>query len=255
MVTMHATQNPYTEQTRQSREDQLEKHAHLVKRVVTRMAARLPPGVDQDELYHVGSIGLLDAVDKFDPKRDVQFKTYAEFRIKGAILDELRSMDGVPRSGRAATNEWSEAWRKMTFEHGREPSDHEMAEEMDMTLDEYHQFIVKASPTPLISIEEFKAQSNQEESASLLDILSKPGEKDPFDLLSMQQMKNKLAEAVSQLDEREQLILKLYYEEDLNLKEIGEVLGVIESRVSQIRTKIILKLRAKLRLMTRETMD
>ena len=136
---MHATQNPYTEQTRQSREDQLEKHAHLVKRVVTRMAARLPPGVDQDELYHVGSIGLLDAVDKFDPKRDVQFKTYAEFRIKGAILDELRSMDWVPRSVRAATNEWSEAWRKMTFEHGREPSDHEMAEEMDMTLDEYHQ--------------------------------------------------------------------------------------------------------------------
>ena len=129
------------------------------------------------------------------------------------------------------------------------------AEEMDMTLDEYNQFIVKASPTPLISIEEFKAQSNQEESISLLDILSKPGEKDPFDLLSMQQMKNKLAEAVSQLDEREQLILKLYYEEDLNLKEIGEVLGVIESRVSQIRTKIILKLRAKLRLMTRETMD
>ena len=252
---MHATQNPYTEQTRQSREDQLEKHAHLVKRVVTRMAARLPPGVDQDELYHVGSIGLLDAVDKFDPKRDVQFKTYAEFRIKGAILDELRSMDWVPRSVRAATYEWSQAWRKMTFEHGREPSDHEMAEEMDMTLDEYHQFIVKASPTPLISIEEFKAQSNQEESASLLDILSKPGEKDPFDLLSMQQMKNKLAEAVSQLDEREQLILKLYYEEDLNLKEIGEVLGVIESRVSQIRTKIILKLRAKLRLMTRETMD
>ena len=252
---MPATQNPYTEQTRQSREDPLEKHAHLVKRVVTRMAARLPPGVDQDELYHVGSIGLLDAVDKFDPKRDVQFKTYAEFRIKGAILDELRSMDWVPRSVRAATNAWSEAWRKMTFEHGREPSDHEMAAKLDMNLDEYHQFIVKASPTPLISIEEFKAQSNQEESISLLDILSKPGEKDPFDLFSMQQMKNKLAEAVSQLDDREQLILKLYYEEDLNLKEIGEVLGVIESRVSQIRTKIILKLRAKLRLMTRETMD
>ena len=159
---MHATQKPYTEQTRQSREDQLEKHAHLVKRVVTRMAARLPPGVDQDELYHVGSIGLLDAVDKFDPKRDVQFKTYAEFRIMGAILDELRSMDWVPRSVRAATNEWSEAWRKMAFEHGREPSDHEMAEEMNKTQDEYHQFIVKASPTPLISIEEFKAQSNQE---------------------------------------------------------------------------------------------
>ena len=252
---MPATQNPYTEQTRQSREEQIEKHAHLVKRVVTRLAARLPPGVDKEELYHVGSIGLLDAVDKFDPKRDVKFKTYAEFRIKGAILDELRSMDWVPRSVRSATNEWSQAWRKKTFEHGREPTDQEMAEELDMTLDEYHQFIVKASPTPLISIEEFKSQSNQEESTSLLDILSKPGEKDPFDLLSMQQVKNKLAEAISNLEEREQLILKLYYEEDLNLKEIGEVLGVIESRVSQIRTKIILKLRAKLRLISREKMD
>ena len=167
----------------------------------------------------------------------------------------MRKMDWVPRSVRSATNEWSEIWRKMTFEHGREPSDHEMAEEMDMTLDDYHHFIVKASPTPLISIEEFKTQSNQEESASLLDILSKPGEKDPFDLLSMQQMKKKLATAVSELDEREQLILKLYYEEDLNLKEIGEVLGVIESRVSQIRTKIILKLRAKLRMITKDPMD
>ena len=119
---MPATQNPYTEQTRQSREEQLEKHAHLVKRVVTRIAARLPPGVDQDELYHVGSIGLLDAVDKFDPKREVQFKTYAEFRIKGAILDELRSMDWVPRSVRAATNEWSEAWRKMILSMDGNPT-------------------------------------------------------------------------------------------------------------------------------------
>ena len=252
---MPTKQNPYTEKTQQSREDQLIKHAPLVKRVVARIAARFPPGVDYEELEQVGMIGLLDAVDKFDLTRDVQFKTYAEFRIKGAILDELRSMDWVPRSVRAATNEWGTAWRKQTFELGREPSDQEMAEQMGKNMDEYHEFIVKASPTPLISIEEFKAQSNQEESISLLDILSKPGEKDPFDLLSMQQMKNKLAEAVSQLDEREQLILKLYYEEDLNLKEIGEVLGVIESRVSQIRTKIILKLRAKLRLMTRETMD
>ena len=251
---MPATQNPYTEQTRQSREEQLEKHAHLVKRVVTRMAARLPPGVDQDELYHVGSIGLLDAVDKFDPKRDVQFKTYAEFRIKGAILDELRSLDWVPRSVRAATNEWSGAWRKMAFEHGREPSDHEMAEQMGKNMDEYHEFIVKASPTPLISIEEFKGHSNEEDSVSLLEILSKPGEKDPFSILTLQQMKNKLAEAVSELDEREQLVLSLYYEEEMNLKEIGKILGVIESRVSQIRTKTILKLRAKLRLIARDGM-
>jgi RNA polymerase sigma factor for flagellar operon FliA len=118
-----------------------------------------------------------------------------------------------------------------------------------------HEFILKASPTPLISVEEFKAHSNQEDSVSLLDILAKPGEKDPFVLLSMQQMKNKLADAVAELEEREQLVLSLYYQEEMNLKEIGEILGVIESRVSQIRTKTILKLRAKLRLMTRDGME
>ena len=251
---MPTKQNPYTEKTQQSREDQLIKHAPLVKRVVTRMAARFPPVVDQEELEQVGMIGLLDAVDKFDPTRDVQFKTYAEFRIKGAILDELRSMDWVPRSVRAATNEWGTAWRKQTFELGREPSDQEMAEQMGKNMDEYHEFIVKASPTPLISIEEFKGHSNEEDSVSLLEILSKPGEKDPFSILTLQQMKNKLAEAVSELDEREQLVLSLYYEEEMNLKEIGEILGVIESRVSQIRTKTILKLRAKLRLMARDGM-
>ena len=121
-------------------------------------------------------------------------------------------------------------------------------------MDEYHEFIVKASPTPLISIEEFKGHSNEEDSVSLLEILSKPGEKDPYSILTLQQMKNKLAEAVSELDEREQLVLSLYYEEEMNLKEIGEILGVIESRVSQIRTKTILKLRAKLRLMARDGM-
>ena len=107
----------------------------------------------------------------------------------------------------------------------------------------------------LISIEEFNVHSNQEDSVSLLEILSKPGEKDPFVLLSMQQMKNKLADAVAELEEREQLVLSLYYQEEMNLKEIGEILGVIESRVSQIRTKTILKLRAKLRLMTRDGME
>ena len=157
---MPSNKNPYTEKTQQNREEELIKYAPLVKRVVTRMAARFPPGVDSDELYQVGMIGLLDAVDKFDPGRDVKFKTYAEFRIKGAILDELRSMDWVPRSVRAATNEWSRAWRSKTFESGREPSDQEMAEHMDMNMEEYHEFMLKASPTPLISIEEFQDHSN-----------------------------------------------------------------------------------------------
>ena len=126
---------------------------------------------------------------------------------------------------------------------------------MKMSMDEYYEIIRKASPTPLISIEEFKDYSNEEDSASLLEILSKPGEKDPFSILSLQQMKTKLAEAIGQLDVREQMVLALYYEEEMNLKEIGEILGVIESRVSQIRSKTILKLRAKLRIMTKDGME
>ena len=130
-----------------------------------------------------------------------------------------------------------------------------MATQMGMSLDEYHDFIIKASPIPLISIEEFKAHSNHEESTNLLEILSKPSDKDPFSLLSMEQMKNKLAEAVSELEEREQLVLSLYYNDEMNLKEIGEILGVIESRVSQIQSKTILKLRAKLRIMTQDGIE
>ncbi|MBT3716208.1 MAG: FliA/WhiG family RNA polymerase sigma factor, partial [Deltaproteobacteria bacterium] len=187
--------------------------------------------------------------------RDVKFKTYAEFRIKGAILDELRKMDWVPRSVRADTNKYSSAWKGLSFELGREPTDQEMAGQMKMSMDEYYEFIRKASPTPLISIEEFKGYSNEEDSVSLLEILSKPGEKDPFSILSLQQMKTKLAEAIALLEEREQMVLALYYEEEMNLKEIGEILGVIESRVSQIRSKIILKLRAKLRIITKDGME
>ena len=164
-------------------------------------------------------------------------------------------MDWVPRSVRADTNKHSSAWRELSFELGREPSDQEMAGQMKMSMDEYYEFIRKASPTPLISIEEFKGYSNEEDSVSLLEILSKPGEKDPFSILSLQQLKTKLAEAIGQLEEREQMVLAMYYEEEMNLKEIGEILGVIESRVSQIRSKTILKLRAKLRIMTKDGME
>ncbi|NBR21311.1 MAG: sigma-70 family RNA polymerase sigma factor, partial [Proteobacteria bacterium] len=111
-----STANPYTELTQQTREDLVLEHAPQIKRIVTRMAARFPPGVDQEELYQAGMMGLLDALEKFDATKEVQFKTYAEFRIKGAILDELREMDWVPRSVRAASNEWEGAWREKASE-------------------------------------------------------------------------------------------------------------------------------------------
>ena len=167
-----STANPYTELTQQTREDLVLEHAPQIKRIVTRMAARFPPGVDQEELYQAGMMGLLDALEKFDASKEVQFKTYAEFRIKGAILDELREMDWVPRSVRAASNEWEGAWREKASELGREPTDTEMASQMDLSISEYHQFLNKANPIPLISIEEFKTHTDDSETANLLEILS-----------------------------------------------------------------------------------
>ena len=244
-----STGNPYTELNQQSREDLVMEHAPQIKRIVTRMAARFPPGVDQEELYQAGMMGLLDALEKFDASKEVQFKTYAEFRIKGAILDELREMDWVPRSVRAASNEWEKAWREKASEVGREPTDHEMASQMDLSIKDYHQFLNKANPIPLISIEEFKTHTDESETANLLEILANPDSKDPFSMVSLQQMQSRLVEGIQKLKEQEQLVLSLYYEEEMNLKEIAEILGVVESRVSQIRTKSILKLRAMLKEM------
>ena len=241
--------NPYAELTPQKREEIILEHASQIKRIVTRMSARFPPGVDQDELYQAGMLGLLDALDKFDSGKDVQFKTYAEFRIKGSILDELREMDWVPRSVRAASNEWEAAWREKASELGRDPRDQEMAAHLDMDIREYHDFLNKANPIPLISIEDFKTYTDEGESSDLLEVLSKPGSRDPFSLISMQQMQSKLADAIEELNEQEQMVLSLYYNDELNLKEIAQVLGVVESRVSQIRTKSILKLRALLKEM------
>ena len=239
--------NPYADKSQQSREQQVLKYAPLLKRIVSRMASRFPPEVDPEEVYQAGMIGLLDAVDKFDPSRDIQFQTYAEYRIKGSILDELRALDWVPRGVRAAATEWERAWNEQCSVLGREPSDSEMATKLEMPLNQYHEFAANASPLSLVTIDQLGGSGDEEDGQSLLDILRDPDGSDPFSELSMHQLKNRLQEAIEELPEREQTILSLYYIEELNMKEVAAVLGVGEARVSQLHTKIILKLRAKLR--------
>lgn len=238
--------NPYAQQARKSREDLVLEHAHVIKHIVNRMAARLPDGVDRDELYQAGSIGLLDAIDKFDASKDVQFRTYAEFRIKGAIIDELRSMDWIPRSVRSAASKLEQVYTTLTNRLAREPTDQEVASELEMPLKEYHEFLAKSRPIPLLSLENF-GKTDDEDSQDVHEILADPDAEDPFSTFSTGEMKDKLADAIQTLPEQEQLILSLYYMEEMNLKEIGEVLGVSESRISQIRTKIIVKLRVALK--------
>ncbi|MBF0277575.1 MAG: FliA/WhiG family RNA polymerase sigma factor [SAR324 cluster bacterium] len=238
--------NPYAQQAQKSREDLVLENAHLIKRIVSRMSARLPSEVDKDELYQAGSLGLLDAVDKFDPGKEVQFKTYAEFRIKGAIIDELRSMDWIPRSVRSAATQMEHAHTTLTNTLGREPSDAEMAHELDMSTKEYYQFLAKSRPIPLVSLSNY-GKAGDEDSQDMLEVIEDPDVEDPFATFSSGEMQQKLAGAIKTLPEQEQLILSLYYMEEMNLKEIGEVLGVSESRVSQIRTKVIVKLRVAMK--------
>jgi RNA polymerase sigma factor for flagellar operon FliA len=239
--------NPYADKSQQSREQLVLKYAPLLKRIVSRMASRFPPEVDSEEVYQAGMIGLLDAVDKFDSSRDIQFQTYAEYRIKGSILDELRALDWVPRGVRAAATEWERAWNEQCSFLGREPSDTEMATKLEMPLNEYHDFVARASPLSLVTLDHLGGSGEEEEGQSLLDILRDPDGSDPFSELSMHQLKSRLQEAILELTDREQTTLSLYYVEELNMKEVAAVLGVGEARVSQLHTKIILKLRAKLR--------
>ncbi|MGK5092617.1 RNA polymerase sigma factor FliA [Deltaproteobacteria bacterium TL4] len=237
--------NPYAQQAKKDkREEMVLEHAPLIKRIVSHMAARFPPSIEKEELYQAGMLGLLDAVDKFEPSKDVQFKTYAEFRIRGAILDELRAMDWIPRSVRSAVSTLEEAHHQLTAKLQREPSDREVAKYLDMSLPEYHEFLAKARPLSIMSFEDF---GGGEDAQDILEIIADPNVEDPFTKLTLSQSRLEVAQAIEKLAEQEQLILSLYYEEELNLKEIGEILGITESRVSQIRTKIILKLRSWLK--------
>lgn len=238
--------NPYVQHAKQSREDLVLEHAYLIKRIVSRMAARLPAEVDTEELYQAGSLGLLDAIDKFDPSKEVQFKTYAEFRIKGAIIDELRAMDWIPRSVRSAATKLEQAHVVLGNKLGREPTAHETARELEMSLKEYHEFLAKARPIPLVSLDSY-GKKDDDDSQDILEAQEDPDMQDPFSVFSSEEMQEGLAEAIKTLPEQEQLILSLYYMEEMNLKEIGEILGISESRVSQIRTKVIVKLRVALK--------
>lgn len=239
--------NPYAQQKKKTREDLVLEHAYVIKHIVNRMAARLPPGVDRDELHQAGALGLLDAAEKFDSKKDVQFRTYAEFRIKGAILDELRAMDWIPRSVRSSATQLEKTFVELSNKFGREPTDREMASSLKMPLKEYHEHLGKARPIPLISLEGMGGGTEDGDSQDILEVLEDPDIEDPFVLYSSGEMKDKLADAIRELKEQEQMILSLYYMEEMNLKEIGEILNVSESRISQIRTKTIIKLRAKLK--------
>ncbi len=232
--------------TPEKREELILTYTPLIKYIASRLVSRLPPHVVIDDLISCGIIGLIDAIDKFDLSKNVQFKTYAEFRVKGAMLDELRSLDWVPRSVRSKITQLENACNEMEKKLGRPATDEEMAENLKLPMEDFHKLLDQTKSVSFMDIELLKQRSPDNQGASLTDLLNADNN-DPFAALSFSQIRDLVAKAISQLPEKEKLTVSLYYFDELTMKEIGLVLGYTESRISQMHSKAVLRLRSKLR--------
>ncbi|AXS82406.1 MULTISPECIES: RNA polymerase sigma factor FliA [Marinobacter] len=217
----------------------VEEHAPLVKKIALHLMARLPASVQLDDLMQAGMIGLLEAAQRYSATRGATFETYAGIRIRGAMVDEIRKGDWVPRSVHRNTRRISQAIKAVEDRLGREAQDLEVAEELGMGLAEYHSYLSDSNSGRLFSLDELN------ESGELPIEQTEPRD-NPLEGLSSDAFRRSLAEAIEELPEREKLVLSLYYQDELNLKEIGAVLGVSESRVSQIHSQAALRLRGRL---------
>ena len=232
--------------TREARERLILHYAPLVKFVAGRVAAGLPQNIEQSDLVSYGIFGLIDAIDKFDPGRGYKFETYAISRIKGAIIDELRSIDWVPRSVRAKARAIERAYSKLENELRRSPEDREVAAELGMSEDELAGILSQISFVGIVALDELlSASADRTGGATVGDTIADRAH-DPVEAFESEEMRHVLADAIQRMPDRERLVLTLYYYEGLTLAEIGAVLGVTESRVCQIHTKAIFQLRGRL---------
>lgn len=229
------------------REEMIEKYAYLVKYLAGRVASRIPSNVVFDELISAGSLGLIDAVDKYDPKKNVGLKTYAQYRIKGAILDELRSMDWYSRSMRKKIQSIEKAVHHVEARFGRPSSDLEVAEEMDIDLEHYYKMLSDIHGAALLSLDDYiRSNAGSDNSSSTFSDGMKSDDSPSEDLIRSE-LKEVLAAAVRKLTEKEQLVISLYYYDELTLKEIGKVMELTESRICQIHTMALIKLKSKVK--------
>jgi RNA polymerase sigma factor for flagellar operon FliA len=216
------------------------RHAPLLKRIAYHLISRLPPNVQVEDLIQAGMIGLLEAAAKYDPTQGASFETYAGIRIRGAMMDEIRRSDWTPRSVHRKTRQLAEAVREIEHREGREARDEEIVEALGIGPGEYHKMLQDATTSRVLSIEDMFAPGEERDDSVL-------GASDgPLDQLQRDAFKEALAESIDGLPEREKLVLSLYYDEELNLREIGEVLGVSESRVCQIHGQALVRVRARM---------
>ena len=221
-------------------------YAPLVKYVAGRLGSGLPSHVDDDDLVSYGLLGLIGAIERYEPERDVKFETYAIARIKGSIIDELRSLDWVPRSVRSRARDIERAIADLESRLGRAPTDDEIAGRLGVSQDELDASLSEISRTSIAALDELWTVSSGGDQIALIDTIEDTQGPDPLFALGQTEMREAIGEAISRLPEREKLVITLYYYEELTLREIGEVLGVTESRVSQLHTKAILRLKARL---------
>ena len=222
-------------------------YSPLVKYVAGRLGASLPAHVEEADLISYGLVGLISAIERFDLSRDIKFETYAIMRIKGAIIDQLRSLDWVPRSVRARAREVERANAKLEHSLQRAPTDQELASELGITVDELNDSLLAISHSSMVALDELWSVSDSSgDQVSLMDTIEDHAAPDPAKALDVGDLKDRIAESIAKLPEREKLVIALYYYENLTLREIGEVLGVTESRVSQLHPKAVLRLRSRM---------
>ncbi|HYR85241.1 MAG TPA: FliA/WhiG family RNA polymerase sigma factor [Terriglobia bacterium] len=215
----------------------------LIKHVAHRVATRLPANIEMRDLINAGVLGLLDAVDKFEPERGVKFKTYAEVRIRGAILDSLRNLDWAPRSLRKKSKDLEKTYSDLSQKLGRTATDEEVSEAMGEDIEDFHALVEQLHG---LTIGSFENVGDSEDSENYINYYPDDGTNDPYVRFQSNELTGMLAQAIEELPEKERLVLSLYYYEEFTMKEIGTLLGVNESRVSQLHTKATLRLRSRL---------
>jgi RNA polymerase sigma factor for flagellar operon FliA len=240
--------NEYKDTGEMQARDQLILHySPLVKYVAGRVSVGLPANVEQADLTSYGIFGLIDAIDKYEPDRGIKFETYAISRIRGAIIDELRAIDWVPRSVRSKARDVEKAYAALENKLKRPPSDAEIAEEMDVSISELNAIYSKLSTVSMVALDELmSSDAERGESTTLGDTLEDKGTVGPMEAFESEEMKSILSGAINRLPEREKIVITLYYYEGLTLAQIGQVLGVTESRVCQMHTKAVLALRGRI---------
>ncbi|MDD4793442.1 MAG: FliA/WhiG family RNA polymerase sigma factor [Firmicutes bacterium] len=229
----------------ESRDRLIARYAYLVKYIVSRMPQAAIPGVDYDDLLGYGAVGLIDAIERFDVSRGVKFETYATTRIKGSIIDSLRRMDWVPRSVRQKARQIERAMADCEGPSGRPATDEEIAESLGIDRDTLDRWTWEISMASYASLDELVAVDDEHDAATLLDFVSDGDSPDPEMILETRELHDALADAIDSLPERENLVIKLYYFEEMTIKEISRVLGVSESRVSQLHTRANMRMRSK----------